>query len=224
MSIKNYFGNDYYIYQSDRYNEGKAKPPFHDDEKMMKVTLNLLKEMEVFIETGSFMGKTIYFVGKNFPKLDCYSCEINQNHYNIAYEQVKNLNNVKLDLKPSPYALYNIENSYDKDIFNKRTFFWLDAHWGTTPLYDEITYITTNFKEYCMFIDDFTIPWDIGFHSDGYDLGKIKSYIKNKDELKGYMPNYSSKDPCCEKNPCGYVVITNMKIETFNHLEEIELN
>ena len=59
--------NNYSIYSSPKYNNCKEKDPFHGDEKMLEITLNLLKNVEVFIETGSFMGKTIYFVGKNFP-------------------------------------------------------------------------------------------------------------------------------------------------------------
>ena len=97
------------------------------------------------------------------------------------------LSNVKLDLVPSPQALYNIKNIYDKDIYNKKTLFWLDAHWGSTPLFDELKYITTNFKKFCIFIDDFTIPYDDGFHTDGYDIETIKPYIMNKDTLKFYM-------------------------------------
>ena len=63
-------------------------------------------------------------------------------------------------------------------------YFWLDAHWHTDPLYEEIKYITNNFKKFCIFIDDFTIPGDKGFWTDGYDIEKIKPYIMNKDKLK----------------------------------------
>ncbi len=225
MEINNfvkYDNNNYEIYCSNKYNNGKPKEPFHNDLKMISIILEIFKTTEVFIETGSFMGKTIYFVGKNFPKITCYSCEINKNSYDIAYEQIKNLSNVKLDLIPSPQALYNIKNIYDKNIYNKKTVFWLDAHWGSTPLFDELKYITTNFKNFCIFIDDFTIPYDKGFHTDGYDIEKIKPYIMNIETLKMYMPNYSSNDDCCKNNPCGYIIITNININTYKYL--IELN
>ena len=218
-----YNNKSFIIYQSDKYNEGKAKPPFHNDKKMIRVVLEILNNSDIFIETGSFMGKTIFFVGKNFPTLNCYSCEINKNSYNIAYEEVKTLSNVKLDLSPSPTALYNIQLKYDKDIFSKKVCFWLDAHWKTDPLYDEIKYITTNFKQFVIFIDDFTIPWDNGFWTDGYNIEKIKPFIINKEQLKFYMPNYPSTDECCKENACGYIVITNININTFNYLKEINI-
>ena len=221
MFFLKYDNDVYHIYQSDKYNNKKPKPPFHNDKKMIKIMLNILNKSDAFIETGSFMGKTIFFVGKNFPKLKCYSCEINKNYFEIANEQVKDLSNVILDKIPSPQALYNIHLNYDKDIFSKAVVFWLDAHWGTTPLYDELKYITANFKKFCIFIDDFTVPGDKGFHTDGYDLEKIKPFIMNKEKLKIYFPNYSSNDECCRENPCGYIIITNININTFNNLKEI---
>lgn len=218
-----YDSQKYKIFSSPKYKDGVPKAPFHDDKKMMKVIINILNNVDIFIETGTFMGKTLYFVGKNFPNLYCYSCEINKKSYDIAYEQVKTISNIKLDLSPSPIALYNIKLKYDKDIYSKRVCFWLDAHWRTDPLYDELKYITTNFKDFCIFIDDFTVPKDEGFWSDGYNIEKIKPYIMNKDKLKFYIPNYSSKDECCNKNAVGYIIITNINIETYNYVKEINL-
>ena len=220
MNTINYDNKSYIIYQSDSYNNSQPKSPFHDDKKMMTVMLDILNNSDVFIETGSFMGKTIFFVGKNFPQLKCYSCEIDIKSFSIAYEQIKDLENVKLDLKPSPTALYNIKEHYDSNIFEKKVCFWLDAHWHTDPLYDEIKYITSNFKNFCIFIDDFTIPYDKGFWTDGYNIEKIKPYIMNKATFKYYMPNYLSTDECCKHNPCGYIVITNININTYNYLKE----
>ena len=216
-----YNNKNYTIYQSDKYNNKTPKPPFHDDKKMITIIIEILNNSNIFIETGSFIGKTIFFVGKNFPKLQCYSCEIDKKSFNIAYEQIKDLNNVKLDLIPSPIALYNIKTHYDNNIFDKITCFWLDAHWHTDPLFEEIKYITTNFKKFYIFVDDFTVPYDNGFHTDGYNIEKIKPYIMNKETLKFYMPNYLSSDACCKHNPCGYIVITNININTYNYLKEI---
>jgi hypothetical protein len=223
MNIREYEGKKYKIFSSPKYKNGLPKEPFHNDKKMLKIIIDILNNVEVFIETGTFMGKTLYFVGENFPNLQCYSCEINKKSYDIAYEQVKNISNIKLDLVPSPQALYNIKLKYDKDIYLKSVCFWLDAHWKTDPLYEEIKYITTNFKDFCIFIDDFTIPYDKGFWSDGYNIDKIKPFIMKKETLKFYMPNYSSKDECCDKNPVGYIIITNMNITTYNYLKELKI-
>ena len=225
MNIVKYDNKDYYIYQSPKYNNGNAKEPFHDDKKQIQIILNILNQGQIdcFIETGSYMGKTIYFVGKNFPNIMCYSCEINKNSYSIANEQVKDLDNVNLQFVPSPNAVYNINKHFDTNIYNKKVLFWLDAHWKTEPLFDELNYITKNFKEFIIFVDDFTVPYDNGFWTDGYDTDKIKPHINNIDKLQFYMPNYSSKDDCCKKNPVGYIIITNCDFNTFGFLKNIEI-
>lgn len=41
----------------------------------------------------------------------------------------------------------------------------------------------------------------------------------NKDALKFYMPNYPSTDDACKDNACGYIVITNIDINTHNNLK-----
>ena len=40
----------------------------------------------------------------------------------------------------------------------------------------------------------------------------------NKDSLKYYMPNYDSADEECKSNPVGYIIITNIDINTFDFL------
>ena len=37
-----------------------------------------------------------------FPKINCYSCEVNKSYYDIALEQVRNLSNVTYKLQKSP--------------------------------------------------------------------------------------------------------------------------
>jgi hypothetical protein len=225
MKIK-YDNKDYFYYLGKKNNEG-VRFPFHNDRKMIKILINVLNNCNVFIETGTFIGGTTYFVAKNFPNLECYSCESNKQFYDQAMKELKDLNNLKVDLIPSPQGLYNIKKEYDNNVYEKYTCFWLDAHWKSDPLYDELRYITTNFKKFCIFIDDFTIPWDKGFGTDGYGIEKIKPFIINKDKLKYYMPNYSSSDKCFNKKykseAVGYIVITNMDINKFNNLKEISL-
>ena len=219
-----YDDKEYFIYRSPDYNDAKPKPPFHNDKKMMKVMLNILDtKVDCFVETGSFMGKTIYFVGKNFPKLACYSCELEPEYYRISNAEVKDLPNVKLECVPSPNAVYNIHKNFDSEIYEKKCLFWLDAHWKTDPLYAELLYITKNYKHFIIFIDDFTVPGDDGFWSDGYDIAKIKRFIYKKETLKYYMPNYSSSDEACKDNACGYIIITNMDFETFDNVKEITI-
>lgn len=211
----------YSIYRSDKYNDGKPKEPFHNDNNMLKITLDNLNNSYNFIETGSYMGKTIYFVGKNFPNINCYSCEVNKSYYDIALEQVRNLSNVTYKLQKSPNFLYDLVK-YDKNIYNNKSFFWLDAHWGSNPIYEELNFITKTFKKFFIIVDDFKIPYDSGFTNDGYSVEKIKPYIHDIKNLTFYMPSYLSNDECCNNNPVGYLIITNCNINTFNYLKNVK--
>jgi len=93
-------------------------------------------------------------------------------------------------------------------------YFWIDAHWNTDPLNDEIEYITSKFKKFTIFIDGFTIQ-------------KIAPNIKNNRHIKIYMPCYDSNHPDCNninnlmQQPVGYCILTTENIETFDYLKEI---
>ena len=191
--------------------------------------INCLEKSEYFIETGLWLGYTSYFVAKNFSNINCYSCEINQEFFNIAKNNIGSIDNLKIELNKSPEALYDLNKHYGDLIFNKNVVFWIDAHWYMLPLNDEIYYITKNFKKFTIFIDDFLIPYDKSFTNDGdgFTLECILPYIQNKDSLKIYMPSYDSTHKDCNNiNNCslphvGYCIITTENIETYGFLREI---
>lgn len=204
--------------------------PFHNDLFMMKIMLNCLEKVEYFIETGLYLGYTSFFVAKNFKNIKCYSCENNEQYFNLAQNNIGKLDNLKIELNPSPYSLYQLNKIYDDTIFDKYNLFWIDAHWyDYCPLNNEIDYITQKYKKFTIFIDDFRIPYDSTFTNDGdnFTIEKIKPFIKNKENLKIYMPCYDSNHPDCNNinnkslPPVGYCIITNEPIETYDYLKEI---
>ena len=105
---------------------------------MIKIMINCLEKSEYFIETGLYLGYTSYFVAKNFSNINCYSCEINQEFFNIAKNNIGSIDNLKIELNKSPEALYDLNKHYGDLIFNKNVVFWIDAHWYILPLNDEI--------------------------------------------------------------------------------------
>lgn len=225
-----YIGKQYEIILDKSTNSYKT--PFHNDLFMMKIMLNCLEKTEYFIETGLHLGYTSYFVAKNFSNIKCYSCENNEEYFNLAQTNIGKLNNLKTDLIGSPNSLYQLNQIYGNTIFDKNIVFWIDAHWyNYCPLNDEIDYITQNFLKFIMFIDDFSIPYDSRFTNDGHNftIQSITPFIKNKNNLKFYMPNYDSTHIDCNNinnsslPPVGYFIITTENIETFGFLREIIL-
>jgi len=116
--------------------------PFHNDLFMMKIMLNCLENTEYFIETCLFLGYTLYFVAKNFTNIICYYCEISEEYFNLAQNNIGQLDNLKIELNSSPQALYRLNKVYDDTIYNKYNVFWIDAHWcGNLPLLKYLLYI-----------------------------------------------------------------------------------
>ena len=189
--------------------------PFHNDKFMILFILENIENIEIFIETGSYIGKTIFFMTSNFPNIKCYSCEVNTSYYEKANRMLKNYSNVTYKLEKSPDFLYNL----NKNLFEKNTLFWLDAHWGSSPIFKEVEFITKHFSKFIIIIDDFKIPWDKGFSCEKYSFFNIRPYIRNIDKLKFYMPDYKSETV---NNPVGYVIITNFNELNLNNLNNLK--
>ena len=116
--FRDYFGKKYEILFDKSNNVYKT--PFHNDLFMMKIMINCLEKSEYFIETGLWLGYTSYFVAKNFSNINCYSCEINQEFFNIAKNNIGSIDNLKIELNKSPEALYDLNKHYGDLIFNKK--------------------------------------------------------------------------------------------------------
>lgn len=192
-------------------------PGFHGDINLINLIFRLTSDVNQFIETGSFFGHTSYFYAKKFPDIDCYTCEIDFEHFEIANNYLKNVTNVKMFNQDSVKFLKNILQN-EKKILEKKSLIWLDAHgYGFEwPLKEEVKIITSNFKNYYLFIDDFKVPGlENKFHYDKYGQQECSyEYIKN--DIKGdydiYYPNYDYGTSYFEP-PTGWCLITNQKID-----------
>jgi hypothetical protein len=78
---------------------------------------------QVFVETGTFHGKTILFVQRHFKHM--YSIEICKPLYEDSLKRTKSVKNVSLYLGESEDILMNLRNK-----INDRALFWLDAHYS----------------------------------------------------------------------------------------------
>lgn len=221
-----------FLYDNKEYEVLSNNTPFHNDYLMMRIMNELLNKTEFFVETGTCLGFTCYYVAKNFPNVNVFTCELSEYYYNESINNIGDLSllpNLTIKLEKSPDALYNLENYYSKDIYNKPVVFWIDAHGGKDlPLYQEIDFITKKFTNYCIFIDDFQNEYDSGFSNDGelFNIKYVKNYINNKENVKVYFPNYpynhseSSNINNIGNFACGYCVITTQEINTFGYLKE----
>ncbi|MFK7946889.1 MAG: hypothetical protein AB8G11_04815 [Saprospiraceae bacterium] len=171
---------------------------FHGDTYLINVVKQLQRQMNVFVETGSNVATTLAFVAKNNPDVQCISCEPDDQAYAHAINNTKHYPNVTLYKQLSQDFLKTLKEKHT-DIFDKNVVFWIDAHsYGFDwPLQLEIEFITSNFKNYFILIDDFKVPHLPEFNFDVYkdqicSFEYIKDYIAS-DNYALYYPNYIEK-------------------------------
>ncbi len=120
-------------------------------------------EFERFVETGTYQGFTTKWFARTFPEKEIHTVESNKANYEIAQRYLKEHTNVTTYLGDSPVVLKEILQT------NKKTFFYLDAHWAEVwPLHQELQEIANLCKDNCcIMIDDFKVP-NRPFHFDTY--------------------------------------------------------
>ena len=112
-------------------------------------------ESDIFIETGTNIGDTLYNVQDHFSKL--YSIELSIIYVKKAMKRFINNNKVCIIHGDSSVILKTLNE------INGNIFFWLDGHWsgGDTargeldcPLLHELKIINDNYKQKCIVVID----------------------------------------------------------------------
>lgn len=132
--------------------------PLLSYETLKKVTDNLEK-YPIFIETGSYLGETIFEAEPYFKEL--HTIEIKKEFYDNLTKRYKG-DKIHFHLGDSSIILKEVLKN-----LNNNVIFFLDGHWseGNTgkgakhvPLYEEIQTIVDDFKYECiLIIDDYRL-------------------------------------------------------------------
>ena len=93
--------------------------------RVIKYLRNKYKIKE-FIETDTFKGINARLHSKNFKKV--ITLEKDPNHYDIAFERLKDYDNVECFITNSPDFLKEYKSWYKADERKDIVFFYLDAH------------------------------------------------------------------------------------------------
>jgi hypothetical protein len=174
-------------------------PGFHGDKFVVSLADYFLKQSNVFIETGSYVGITAFHVGKNYPSIDVFSCDIDAKVLKIARENCIRNRNIMLNTLASPEFLYKLFKDNCR-LEDKTITCWLDAHWyDYWPLKEEIAFLTSRIKKGFIMIDDFKVPGRPEFGFDVYNSNECSfDYIKDAlDIAKAYKliyPAYSKDE------------------------------
>lgn len=169
---------------------------FNGDSYVKKKVDQFIKRERVnlIIETGTYLGQTTdYFsrVGKHVITI-----ESNEKYLAKAKKRLGTKFNLRMFKGYSP----NVLNEILKDWVEYKTLFYLDAHWGGTPLLEELTEIAeAKFsKPPVIVIHDFKVPGrpDLGFDTYGgqpYEWSWIEPFVNQ-------IYSHYSRDPKVEYN------------------------
>jgi hypothetical protein len=172
---------------------------FHGDQYLLEFAGLLLKDANVFIETGTNVGTTLAYVARTYPGTRCISCEPDPSAFAEAIKNTNQLPNVFLFNEPSQQFVRNLIPRFGP-LIEGMAVFWLDAHgYGFEwPLREEVSFITSNFKTAHILIDDFKVPGLDVFGYDHYNdqtcsLEYIRPALERKRDYHLYYPAYTEK-------------------------------
>jgi predicted O-methyltransferase YrrM len=134
-------------------------------------------QIDVAIETGTFLGETTLFFSACFDEV--HTIEISNDYYQIATESLKYCPNVHCHFGSSEKVLHEIL----PDLKEKKVLFYLDAHWNEYwPLLKELEEISQTHRDHCIIvIDDFKVPGRRDIDYDHYGSNECSYfYIKQK--------------------------------------------
>jgi hypothetical protein len=124
--------------------------------KELVKNLQTIFQIEDFIETGTFKGKTTSWAAKNFKNV--FTVEYSKVIFEAAVKSLSIYPNIRCFFGSSPERLPEILSQ-----LNSPAIFWLDAHWcgGTTygisdecPLLNEIELVLKHPEKHIILIDD----------------------------------------------------------------------
>ncbi len=172
---------------------------FHGDTYLLELANCLLKDSDLFIETGTNVGTTLAYVAQTHPHIRCVSCEPDMPSFVEGVKNTNSLSNVFLFNESSQQFIQGLQSRFGA-LLNGRAVFWLDAHgYGFDwPLREEVAFITSNFESAYILIDDFKVP---GLDMFGYDhyndqtcsLEYIQTALDTKRDYHLYYPAYTEK-------------------------------
>src|SRR5262249_47346298 len=133
---------------------------------LRRLVLQLIRELPAtaFVETGTYLGHTAAYVGRQVPEIPIFTCEIDPRLFRRTRAHLAKFANVEVRNQSSPKFLDQLLRIGS---LGSMPIFWLDAHWYSYwPLRDELSIITSAPQPSVIIIDDFQVPGEPQF---GYD-------------------------------------------------------
>jgi hypothetical protein len=164
------------------------------------------------VETGTRLGTTTEFLADT--GLPIYSIESNRRNYGFARARLWRRRNISLLRGDSRETLQKlVDGPLQAFAVSSSLFFYLDAHRkDDLPLAAELDLIFSRCSAAVVMIDDFQVPFDVGYGYNDYGAGKalVPQYIAPVVSVYGLRAFYPSTSSATESGARrGCVVLTN---------------
>ena len=172
--------------------------PFHSDQVLLAMLERLIRQGQVksFVETGTYLGFSSYYLATRYPYLAVTTIEINPEYYDLSRVGLGRLQNVRQMLGPSEQVL---EATPDLFADVGLPLFWLDAHWAEyLPLPQELQLISHRLSQAIIMVDDCAVPHRPDFKYDSYqgrpiDLKLIGAALDRTMSYAVIVPKYDAR-------------------------------
>ncbi|MBA4860959.1 hypothetical protein H1V43_06100 [Streptomyces sp. PSKA54] len=158
-------------------------------------------------ESGTFHGASTQFFW-NVSGRPIYTVEKNPGFAYCAKRRFRRIPEVRVLAGDSRAALKRLRN--DDDFPPSRVLFYLDAHWEVDlPLREEVAFITKEWTDSVIVIDDFKVPDDSGYAFDTYDAGELSIEYLGAEAIGSYevfWPRCPSSEETGARRGCGVLV------------------
>lgn len=166
---------------------------FNEDSYMGSKFLEIKEKfnLDTVIETGTYHGVTTRWFANNFKNV--YTVECNESYFEEAKKNIGSCLNVKSYLQDSPLFLSQILNKIDSE----KTIVFLDAHWYTNPVLNELDAIKESGKKPILAIHDFKVPNRPEF---GYDVYPDQGIVYEWEWIENHIKSIYGDDFYVEYN------------------------
>jgi len=170
--------------------------PLNNDTFACQEFLKLKEKYEIktLVELGSCVFGSTKWFAENFEKV--ITVEINEQFRNIGLQRAKGLTNIVSLLGNSVQMLPEMLKNCDDN-----TIIFIDSHWQTLPLLDELKLIKESGLKPCIIVHDCYVPNEPQLGFDEYD-GVVISHSTMEPYLKSiygeYDYHYNTKETSTE--------------------------
>jgi hypothetical protein len=200
--------------------------PFNGQKARQQLFRDLLQTCrpEAIVETGTYLGISTEYMAK-LSGLPLFTVEVNPRRYGFVKMRLRKQRNVQLSFGDSRKFLNDITEIIKQRYTRCAVLFYLDAHGSDDlPLEEEISIVFSSTERAIVLIDDFQVPYDLGYGYDDYGRGNALTvqYIARNVErynLAQFFPTTRCADETGARRGCAILACDPNIVDALQTIE-----